>query len=111
MITIRPSKAGSKATLVYLEATLKTPRTVYTISSEGPMTDSKSSFGGALFGSISWPVSRFRLAEGLLLEQQMFLPHDGSAVALSWSLRGNTAIGAQLVVRPFFSGCGPRSYR
>jgi hypothetical protein len=111
MITIRPSKAGSKAALVCFEATLKTPRTAYTISSEGPMIDSKSSFGGALFGSISWPVSRFRLAEGLLLEQQMFLPHNGSAVALSWALRGNTAITAQLVVRPFFSGCGPRSYR
>jgi hypothetical protein len=41
----------------------------------------------------------------------MFLPHDESAVALSWSLRGNTAIAAQLVVRPFFSGCGPLSYR
>jgi hypothetical protein len=111
MITICPSKAGSKATLVCLEATLKTPRTVYTISSEGPMADSRSSFGGALFGPISWPVSRFRLAEGLLLEQQMFLPHDESAVAVSWSLRGNGDIAAQLVVRPFFSGCGMRSYR
>jgi hypothetical protein len=32
-------------------------------------------------------------------------------VASSWSLLGSTAIDAQLVVRPFFSGCGPRSYR
>jgi hypothetical protein len=46
-----------------------------------------------------------------LLEQQMFLPHDESAVAISWSLRGDTAIDAQLVVKPFFSGCAPRSYR
>ena len=75
------------------------------------MTDSRSSFADALFGAISWPVSRFCLAEGLLLEQQMFLPHDESAVAISWSLRGDVAIAAQLVVRPFFSGCGPRAYR
>lgn len=75
------------------------------------MTDSRSSFGSGLFGAISWPVSRFRLADGLLFEQQMFLPHNGSAVALSWTLRGNIAIAAQVVVRPFFSGCGPRSYR
>ncbi|MFL6543860.1 MAG: glycogen debranching enzyme N-terminal domain-containing protein, partial [Candidatus Udaeobacter sp.] len=87
------------------------PRSLYTISSEDPMTDSRSSFADALFGAISWPVSRFRLAEGLLLEQQMFLPHDESAVAISWSLRGDVAIAAQLVVRPFFSGCGPRAYR
>ncbi|PYI63161.1 MAG: hypothetical protein DMF07_11260 [Verrucomicrobia bacterium] len=90
---------------------MKTPRSLYTISSEDPMTDSRSSFADALFGAISWPVSRFRLAEGLLLEQQMFLPHDESAVAISWSLRGDVAIAAQLVVRPFFSGCGPRAYR
>ena len=111
MITIRSCNSNSDVALISLEATLTTPRGVYTISSEGPMTDSRSSFGDALFGPISWPVSRFRLAEGLLLEQQMFLPDDGSAVALSWSLRGNTAIAAQLVVKPFFSGCGPRSYR
>jgi len=110
-ITIRQSKAASKLTLVCLDATLKTPRSLYTISSEDPMTDSRSSFADALFGAISWPVSRFRLAEGLLLEQQMFLPHDESAVAISWSLRGDVAIAAQLVVRPFFSGCGPRAYR
>src|SRR6266481_5752988 len=111
MITIRSCNSNSDVALISLEATLTMPRGVYTISSEGPMTDSRSSFGDALFGPVSWPVSRFRLAEGLLLEQQMFLPHDGSSVALSWSLRGNTAIAAQLVVKPFFSGCGPRSYR
>ncbi len=111
MITIRQATAASKPTLVSLDATLKTPGSVYTISSEDPMTDLGSCCGDGLFGAISWPVSRFRLPEGLLLEQQMFLPHDGSAVASSWSLLGSTAVDAQLVVRPFFSGCGPRSYR
>ncbi len=96
--------------LVCLEATLNVSGSVYTISSEDPMRDTRPSLAAGLFGSISWPVSRFRLAEGLLLEQQMFLPHDGSAVGLSWSLR-DTAAQVQLIVRPFFSGCGPRSYR
>ena len=111
MITIRQAKTTSKPTLVCVDATLKTPSSVYTISSEDAMTGPGSSFSGALFGAISWPVSRFRLAEGLLLEQQMFLPHDESAVAITWSLRGDTTIDAQLVVKPFFSGCAPRSYR
>jgi hypothetical protein len=111
MITIRSFKADSKVALISFETTLTTLRNVYTISSNGPMIDSASSLGDGLFGAISWPVSRFALADGLLLEQQMFLPHDGTAVALSWALRGDTAIAAQLVVRPFFSGCGPRSYR
>jgi len=105
MITLRSSKARSEVALICLEVTLTTPRSVYTIFSEGPMTDLGSSFDGALFGAISWPISCFRLAEGVLIEQQMFLPHDGSAVALSWTLQGNTGIAVQLVVRPFF--CEP----
>jgi hypothetical protein len=110
MITIRSSTNNSEVALICLEATLTTPRNVYAISSEGPMTDSGSSSVG-LFGAISWPASRFPVADGLLLEQQMFLPQNGSAAALSWALRGNTVISVQLVVRPFFTGCGPRSYR
>jgi hypothetical protein len=111
MITIRSSKASSQVALICLEVTVSTPRNVYTISSDGPMADPGSSFVEGLFGAISWPRSCFRLPEGVLLEQQLFLPNDGSAVALSWALRGDRAIAAQLMVRPFFSGCQPRSFR
>ena len=111
MITIRASKARSTTTLIGVEVTLKTPRNVYTISSDRALADSGSSFGDGLFGGISWAVSRFRIAEGLLLEQQMFLPQDQSTVAMSWAIQGGTARAAQLVVRPFFSGCGYRFYR
>ena len=66
----------------------------------------------ALFSALSPGQFRaFVSQNGGLIEQQMFLPHDGSAVALSWTLQGNTGIAAQLVVRPFFCGCGPRCYR
>jgi len=111
MITIRSSKNSSEVTLIGLEATLTTRRSVYGISSNEPMIDSRSSFGGALFGAISWPRSCFRLADGLLFDQQMFLPHDGSAFAFSWVLQGSAIASAQLTVRPLFSGCGPRRYR
>jgi len=111
MITIRSSKAGSKATLMCVEVTLKTSRNVYTISSDRALADSGSFFGDELFGGVSWPVSRFHIEEGLRLEQQMFLPRDESTVAMSWTLDRETSTAVQLVVRPFFSGCGPRSYR
>jgi hypothetical protein len=75
MITIRSSKARTEVALISLEATLTTRHNVYSICSEDLITDSGPAFGG-LFGAISWPVSRCRLADGLLLEQQMFLPHD-----------------------------------
>ena len=111
MITIRSSKADSEVALTCLEVTLTTPRSVYTICSNGSMIDPGSSVGKGLFGAISWLRSRFRLQEGFLIDQQMFLSHDGSAAAFSWALRGDPVLSAQLVVRPFFSGCGPRSYR
>jgi len=111
MIKICDSEAGSRLALVALDAIFRTPSTVYTLSCDDPMIGSRSSFADARFGAISWPVSPFRLAEGALLEQQMFLPHDRSAVAVSWALTGDTIIAAQLIVRPFFAGCGPRSYR
>ena len=111
MITIRSYKASAKATLICMEVTLNTLSHVYTISSDGALADSASSFGHGLFGGISWPVSRFRIGKTLLLEQQMFLPHDQSTVAISWALQGDTTTAAKLVVRPFFSGCGPRFYR
>lgn len=99
MITIRSSKAGSEVALSCLDVTLTTPRSVYTICSNGSMIDSGSSGGEGLFGAISWPRSRFRLQEGFLIDQQMFLSHDGSAAAFSWALRGDAVI-------PRSSRCG-----
>ncbi len=94
-----------------LEATLTTANGIYTISSHGSVTDFRSPFGGGLFGAISWPRSRFQLTPGVVLEQQMFLPHDGSTAAFSWQLHAQSPLKAQLTINPFSSGCGPRSYR
>jgi hypothetical protein len=111
MITIRSSIASSEPTLIGLEAILTTAHGVYTISSNGSNADFSSPFGGGLFGAISWPRSRFRLAPGVVLEQQMFLPHDRSTAAFSWQLHAQSPLQARLTVKPLFSGCGPRSYR
>ena len=111
MITIRSSAASSKPTLIGLEVILTTARGTYTISSNGSVADFSSPFGGGLFGAISWPRSRFQVAPGIILEQQMFLPHDRSAAAFSWQLQRVFPMQAQLAVKPLFSGCSPRSYR
>jgi len=111
MITIRSSAASSEPTLIGLEATLLTAHGVYTISSHGSVADFSYPFGGGLFGAISWPRSRFQLTPEVVLEQQMFLPHDGSAAAFSWQLHAQSPLQMRLTVKPFFSGCGPRSYR
>jgi hypothetical protein len=111
MITIRSSSASSEPTLFALEVILTTARSTYTISSSGPVADFSSPFSGGLFGAISWPRSQFRLAPGVVLEQQMFFPNDGSAAAFSWQLHAQSPLQGRLTVKPFFSGCGPRSYR
>jgi hypothetical protein len=110
MITIRSSESLPETALIGLEATLTAEGRVYTFSSHGPVMDNTSPFAGGVFGAMSWPRSRFKLTPSVTLEQQMFLSHDGSGAAFSWELCGGL-ISAQLVVRPFFSGCSPRSYR
>jgi hypothetical protein len=72
MITIRSSAASSEPTLIGLEVILTTAQGVYTISSKSSGADSSSTFSGVLFGAISWPLSRFQLAPGVVLDQQMF---------------------------------------
>jgi len=111
MITIRSSSDSLAPALVALEATLTASIGVYTICSKELMEGSHSPFSGALFGAISWPRSRFQLAPGIILEQQMFLPHDRSAAAFSWQLHSVFSMQAHLAVKPLFSGCSPRSYR
>ena len=111
MITIRSSAASSEPTLIALETALTTAQGIYTISSNSSGADSTSTFSGGLFGAISWPLSRFQLAPGVVLEQQIFLPHDGSAAAFSWQLYAQSPLRTRLTIKPFFSGCGPRSYR
>ena len=96
MITIRSSAASSKPTLIGLEVILTTARGTYTISSNGSVADFSSPFGGGLFGAICWPRSQFRLAPGVVLEQQMFFPNDGSAAAFSWQLHAQSPVEGRL---------------
>jgi hypothetical protein len=113
MITIRSSSASSKPTLIGLEVILTTARGTYTISSNGSVADFSSPFGGGLFGAISWPRSQFRLAPGVVLEQQMFFPNDGDQQLHS---PGNYTLncpckGGSQSSRSFPAAAHPRSYR
>ncbi len=110
MITIRSSSSVSAPALISFEAIVTTQGGIYEFSSDGLVLDSTSPFSGGLFGSIAWPRSRFQIRPGLVIEQQMFVSDGVSDIAISWELRGELA-PAQLVVRPYFTGCAPRGYR
>ena len=110
MITIRASKNVSEPTLIGFEATLTTASGVYEFSSNGPVADSTSPFGGGLYGAITWPRSRFQIRSDLVIEQQMFVSHDTADIALSWELSGQLS-PVRLLVRPYFAGCARHNYR
>src|SRR5436190_22179213 len=110
MITIRSSAASSEPSLIGLEVILTTPRGTYMVSSNSSVADFSSPFGGGLFGAISWPRSQFRLAPGSCWISRCFF----QTMDQQLHSRGNytqSSLPARLTVKPFFSGCGPRSYR
>src|SRR5439155_26876960 len=98
MITIRSSIVSFEPTFIALEAVLTTAQGIYTISSNSSGADSTSTFSGGLFGAISWPLSRFQLAPGVVLQQQIFLLHDGSAAALSCLLYAQLLLRTRLTM-------------
>ena len=51
-----------------------------------------------------WPTWRFRLEDGTLVRQELFVPRGSSSVVLSWKLLGPRPPDATLAVRPFLSG-------
>jgi predicted glycogen debranching enzyme len=51
-----------------------------------------------------WPSWKFRVDDGVFLEQELFVPHGRAVTALRWRLSGSTAGDAVLRVRPFLSG-------
>ncbi len=56
------------------------------------------------FNARPWPTWRFGLGNKLEIQQEVFVPHNESAVVLTWSISGGTGIGAKLIVRPLLSG-------
>jgi predicted glycogen debranching enzyme len=55
------------------------------------------------FADEPWPTWTWRLRDGSVVEQEVFVPHDRPVVALRWRRTGGDGSGS-LVVRPFLSG-------
>jgi predicted glycogen debranching enzyme len=88
------------------DAWIATPNGQYAITSQryAPETVYPDGAGHAEWLGIDpWPRWRFRLADGTMVEQELFVPHDTAAVALSWRLV-EPRPGVILKLRPFLSG-------
>ena len=88
------------------DAWVDTPGGSFAISSQAYARDVVSPDGATRIESFArdpWPQWTFQLPDGTRVEQQIFVPHGTSAVAVVWRLAGATQ-PATLRVRPFFSG-------
>nr|MBI3613767.1 glycogen debranching enzyme N-terminal domain-containing protein [Nitrospirota bacterium] len=98
--------AGRMVLVNGFDAWVETPAGTFALSSQRYMPDVVHPDGAnrlVSFVSEPWPQWRFCLEDGTVVEQELFVPHGTSAVALSWRLRTPVA-GVMLHVRPFFSG-------
>ena len=88
------------------DAWVDTPDGAFSLSSQRYEPDVVHSDGAQRIESFTadpWPVWRFRLDDGTVIEHELFACHDTSVVALVWRLQTPRA-GISLSVRPFFSG-------
>nr|MBI3612241.1 glycogen debranching enzyme N-terminal domain-containing protein [Nitrospirota bacterium] len=98
--------AGRMVLVNGFDAWVETPAGTFALSSQRYMPDVVCPDGMSRiedFEPEPWPRWTFRLEDGTVIEQELFVPHDLSAVVLSWRLR-DPAAGVRLHVRPLFSG-------
>ncbi len=97
------------------EAWVETPAGRFAISSQAYRSGVIHPDGESRLESFSfepWPCWRFRLQDGMCVEQELFMPHEASAVCLRWRLIGESnkpdasardhAL-ARLIVRPLLA--------
>lgn len=88
------------------DAWVETPADRFALSSQLYTPDAVDPDGAqriAAFETEPWPRWRFTLEDGTHVEQEIFVRHGASLVALSWRLR-EPRVGVTLVLRPFLSG-------
>ena len=96
-LELRREKA-SDVILEGLSIAIETRGKIYTVSSDRPpQSDCSSRSSGAI-----WPRWRWALTDEISVEQQMLLPAEGDALAISWRLIGFTFVPVLLEARPFF---------
>src|ERR1700751_3727818 len=107
LLTATTPPAGRMVLVNGFDAWIETGTKIFAISSQRYAPDVIHPNGAALIESFDHePCPRwcYRLANDLVIEQEIFVPRGESAVFLSWKIVSDDAIPAKLKVRPFFSG-------
>jgi predicted glycogen debranching enzyme len=105
LLTATTPPAGRMVLVNGFDAWVQTSNGIFAISSQRYQPDVIHPDGMSRlvdFQREPWPRWIYQIEPGLLVDQEVFVPHGASVVVLRWRLGGNGT--ASLLVRPFLSG-------
>jgi predicted glycogen debranching enzyme len=105
LLTATTPPAGRMVLVNGFDAGIQTSKGTFPISSQRYQPDVIHPDGASRlvdFRSEPWPRWTYQIGDGLLVEQEVFVPRGASVAVLRWSLTGE--VSATLRVRPFLSG-------
>src|SRR4029453_2635194 len=107
LLTATTPPAGRMVIVNGFDAWAETQRGTFAISSQryGPHVihpDGASRVES--FEHEPWPRWRYKIDDGIVLEQELFVPKGESAIFMSWKVVAGTDREVKLRVRPFLSG-------
>jgi predicted glycogen debranching enzyme len=106
LLTAKTPPTGRMVLVNGFDAWVETPAGRYAISSQAYDPDVTHPDGAtrvATFDREPWPRWTYLLPDGTRLAQEIFVPKDASAVAVSWKLLSGTGV-VTLTMTPFLSG-------
>jgi predicted glycogen debranching enzyme len=110
LLTATTPPTGRVVLVNGLDAWIETPAGRFALSSQRYAPGVRHPDGAdriEAFAIDPWPRWTFRLPDGSLIEHELFVPRDQSAVAMRWRLLADRASDrpeATLLVQPFLSG-------
>ena len=105
LLTATTPPAGRMVLVNGFDAWIQTSNGIFAVSSQRYQPDVIHPDGMSRlvdFQREPWPRWIYQIEQGLLVDQEVFVPHGASMVVLRWRLGGNCT--ASLLVRPFLSG-------
>ncbi len=106
LLTAMTPPTGRLVLVNGFDAWIETPAGTFALSSQRYQPDVVHPDGAARIAGFEpdpWPRWKFRLENGIEIEQELFVPTGASITALSWRLSAPTK-GLSLHLRPFMSG-------
>ena len=107
LLTATTPPSGRTVLVNGFDAWIETPRGKFFLSAQRYASEAINPDGTARLKEFQlrpWPKFWFELYDNVIVEHELFVPHQQSAVVLGWRLVGGSGGEVKLSVRPFLSG-------